>query len=74
MTTPTAEPNGQRRATLSRGDKAALIAGVLLALYALGWFTLRSAQNLKRDRAVAPAPVALQFPALRSGSLVGLRD
>lgn len=55
MTTPTVEPSGQRRSSFSPGDKAALVAGVLLALYALGWFTLRSVQNLQRDRAVAPA-------------------
>ncbi len=55
MTTPTAEPTQQRRAPLSRGDRAALIGGLLLTSYALGWFTLRSMQNLERDRAVAPA-------------------
>ena len=62
MTTPTAEASQQqqRRATLSRGDTAALIVGLLLTLYALGWFTLRSVQNIKRDRAVAPAPATVR--------------
>jgi len=57
MTTPMAEPpqQQQRRAMLSRGDRAALVVGLLLSMHALGWFTLRSVQNLKRDRAVAPA-------------------
>jgi hypothetical protein len=55
MTAPSSEPTKQRRAAFSRGDKVALIAGVLFALYAFGWFAWRSVQNLQRDRAVAPA-------------------
>ena len=59
MTTPSGSRTPQTRSKLSRGDKAAVIAGALLTLYALGWFTLRTVQGLKRDRAVAPAVAPL---------------
>jgi len=55
MTTPTGSRTPQSRSKLARGDKAALIVGLLLTSYALGWFTLRTVLGIKRDRAVVPA-------------------
>jgi hypothetical protein len=60
MTTPDTGRTQEQRTRFSRGDKAALVAGVLLAMYAFGWFTLRSVQNLQRDRAVAPAGASVR--------------
>jgi hypothetical protein len=45
------------RVSYARGDKVALALGVLLTLYALGWFVRETVQGLNRDRAVVPAQV-----------------
>lgn len=59
MTTPTGPRTPQTRSKLSPGDKAAVIVGAILTLYALGWFTWRTVQGLTRDWAVAPAVAPL---------------
>lgn len=43
------------RISYLRGDKWALGLGILLTLYAAGWFVNRMAEGLTRDRAVVPA-------------------
>jgi hypothetical protein len=46
------------RVTYLLGDNIALVIGLLLTLYALGWFGKRTVEGLKRDRAVVPAQVS----------------
>ena len=53
----TAYVGRSRRVSYLRGDKLALTVGVLLTLYALGWFFSESIQRMNRDRAIIPAEV-----------------
>jgi hypothetical protein len=53
--------NGQqKRVSYRRGDIAALIFGILLTVYALGWFGKETMERMKREQSVVPAEPAAQ--------------
>ena len=48
--------NGQTaRVSYRRGDLVALAVGMLLTVYALGWFVKENVERTERERAVVPA-------------------
>jgi hypothetical protein len=49
--------NGQTaRVSYRRGDLVAMAFGMLLTVYALGWFVKEHAERMERERTVVPAP------------------
>jgi hypothetical protein len=52
-----------RRVSYRRGDIVALVFGVLLTVYALGWFGKETMERIERERSVVRAQPGVKAPA-----------
>jgi len=59
--------NEQSRRTISypKGDRIAFVAGIILTLFFLSFFSWRMVRNVTRDRALGPVPAATPMPPAR---------